>query len=461
MRKSAFLINIVLIILSVPIVGMAGNDLGKLVGLRSVPVPVVGTGSMYPSLFWSTTEGGPEDEANTVIEEYRSTPHLYRRFDGITIGSRNFLRRPINYGDMVAFKNDKTASILKSEDKDIEQGFIKRVIAVGGDTIELRDGFVYKNRELLDEPYISAPRTTYGGTGIKDCQVVTVPENQFFVMGDNRKVSSDSRFELGLIKERDIQFILPLSEQKIYLSLWRDTTKDDDLLGAPTLVAEDLLALVNNLRKGKGLSPLKLDARLVRSSSLRGAKLLADSNTTFGMKQAIAASGYSNIILGEFVSHGRFSAKELLENLLYQAGTTKQILSKDFTELGVSAVTADVNGCPTQVIVGHLGGYLPATYSDATVASWRNLRTNLDEAISSWQPHKDENAKVADLLTILSRRLNLAQEIITAMEKKSWLTPSQEQRIKTDEADAQSAEKLAKELNNEWCDIIWIWNTSE
>ena len=66
---------------------------------------------------------------------------------------------------------------------------VKRVIAVGGDTIETRDGDVYVNGERLTESYLSPDRI--GGQYIR---FQTVPEGCVYVLGDNRAVSRDSRY---------------------------------------------------------------------------------------------------------------------------------------------------------------------------------------------------------------------------------------------------------------------------
>jgi signal peptidase I len=432
---------------------MALIEGGKLLGLRPVPVPVAGTGSMYPSLFWSTNEGGPEDESKKIIEEYRSTPHLYRRFNGFSLAGEQYLKRSVGYGDMVAFKNAKTSSILSTEGKDPNSGFIKRVIGVPGDTIELRDGFVYRNGELISEPYISSPRSTYGGSGVQDCKQVTVAPSTYFVLGDNRKVSSDSRFELGMVEDGDIEFVLPFQEQGVYQPMWRDTSRDSELLGQPSLEAEQFVQLVNAKRKSVGVGNLTLKQALSKSSSLRGEKLLQNKDTSYGMKQAVSAAGYTNILLGEFVSYGHFSSQELLENLLYNSNTAKQILNGDYDDIGVSAVNQEVDGCPTQVIVGHLGGYIPADYDQNTIDSWRTLKDNLQSVIPTWEQAVGNNRvdqdKLSQLITILRRRLELATEIVSTMENKTWLSPSQESRIQADSEDADAAQKLAKELNRE------------
>lgn len=65
--------------------------------------------------------------------------------------------------------------------------FIKRVIAVEGETVEIRDNVVYVDGVPLREPYVKA------GSRMPDFGPVTVPEGTVFVMGDNRNQSQDSR----------------------------------------------------------------------------------------------------------------------------------------------------------------------------------------------------------------------------------------------------------------------------
>lgn len=439
--------------IGVPLIGVVQNEASKIFGLKPLPVPVVGTGSMYPSLFWATSEGGPEDESRELIEEYRRTPHLYLRFDGLTLLGQTFGRRSVGRGDMVAFQSDKTMEILTEEGKNPEAGFIKRVIGIPGDKIELRDGFVYRNGDLIDEPYISAPRSTYGGDSLTDCVELTVGDQQYFVLGDNRKVSSDSRFGLGLVSDRDIQYLLPYAEQAVYFSLYRDTANDSKLLGEPSLNSQDFLRLVNDKRASSGLPALSLSDKLVRSSSLRADKLLQNKDTSFGLKQALESAGYNNRVMGEFVSYGHFSASELLENLLYNNGTAKQILSREYSDLGIAVVNKLVEGCPSQVIVGHLGGYVPPEYSESIRESWGQLETNLREVIPTWEKAVGSDylnqSDLNELLTILRRRLVLASEIVSAIGKREWLSDDQERRIKDDQGDSRRAEELATKLNRD------------
>jgi signal peptidase I len=83
--------------------------------------------------------------------------------------------------------------------------FIKRVIGVGGDKVELRDGFVYLNDEKLDEPYVfevdGGPQPTE--PSLEDQTSWVIPTGELFVMGDHRGSSSDSR-TFGPIKDTDV-----------------------------------------------------------------------------------------------------------------------------------------------------------------------------------------------------------------------------------------------------------------
>lgn len=73
-----------------------------------------------------------------------------------------------------------------------KESYIKRVIALPGEHLEIKDGKVYINGEELDEPYLQEGVTTQVGSDQPYYDLI-VPENCVFVMGDNRNASTDSR----------------------------------------------------------------------------------------------------------------------------------------------------------------------------------------------------------------------------------------------------------------------------
>ena len=97
--------------------------------------------------------------------------------------------------------------------RDPSRDFIKRVIATAGDTIEIKEGRVYVNDQMLNEDYIlEKTRTEY--------PKVTIPEGTVFVMGDNRNNSDDSRFAdvgfvpLDLIKGKAVVVFWPFDKMQ-------------------------------------------------------------------------------------------------------------------------------------------------------------------------------------------------------------------------------------------------------
>jgi signal peptidase I len=86
-------------------------------------------------------------------------------------------------GDVVVFKAPP----------DDAQEFIKRIIAKPGDTVKVEGGRVFVNGQLLNETYLEDSVVTRPGNYAQESREVTIPAGNYFVMGDNRNHSYDSR----------------------------------------------------------------------------------------------------------------------------------------------------------------------------------------------------------------------------------------------------------------------------
>jgi len=111
------------------------------------------------------------------------------------------LREP-KRGDVVIFKSPTNP----------ERDYIKRIVGLSGDRIRLSHNKIYINDLLLNEPYLPDNIQTIQGSYLKENQELLIPERKYFVLGDNRQHSSDSR-EFGPIAKDE--FI-----GKAYLRYW-------------------------------------------------------------------------------------------------------------------------------------------------------------------------------------------------------------------------------------------------
>ena len=79
-----------------------------------------------------------------------------------------------------------------------DTNFVKRVVGLPGDTVEVRNGYLYINGDRYEEPYIS---DVYRNGWLNSFGPYTVPEGEYFVMGDHRNTSNDSRSQGSILRD--------------------------------------------------------------------------------------------------------------------------------------------------------------------------------------------------------------------------------------------------------------------
>ena len=124
-----------------------------------------------------------------IIRTYIATPV---RVDG------NSMRKTLEDGDilllykMAKFERNDIIVLDEKEDNEI---IIKRIIALPGETIKIQNGKIYINDKEYNDEF------AYGDTS--DYEQVTLGEDEYFILGDNRLISKDSRY-FGTITEDEI-----------------------------------------------------------------------------------------------------------------------------------------------------------------------------------------------------------------------------------------------------------------
>lgn len=128
------------------------------------------------------------------------------------VGDRIFVNKFL-YGAKIPFTNMNLPAVREPRRGDIivfispedpKKDFVKRLIATGGETVEIKDGKILINGQVVNDP--SSIRSVYyynDGDYGREGQAVRVPDNSYFVLGDNSSSSKDSRY-WGFVQRKSI-----------------------------------------------------------------------------------------------------------------------------------------------------------------------------------------------------------------------------------------------------------------
>lgn len=425
-------------------------------GYYEDPIRIAGTGSMYPT-FPKGTGKTIEEQTQEIVDIAQMNPYP----DGFVFRGIRYGGYEIERGDIVSFENEKTDELTKRSTGETA-GFVKRVIALPGDTVELRDGIVYLNENPIQENYTAKAHSTFGGDGLSDCQILSIPSNKLFVLGDNRKGSLDSRFTLGLISYDDIDHVIPFEKQKGILDKnWRDTSHDLDNSSKIQLDRTKYLELINEKRKENNIPPLTYQIKLQRSAEERARTMFSENNVSVDAQpkgktrqDAFDRIGYIHHNTGELPTQGYFEAEELFDNQSEFINQKEFFLKKEYQEIGIAEIEGEINGCPTQIIVQHLAGYVAPTYSQEDIDRFASALERVKEVQPAWEtlkqnaPFYAQNKADIDRITeIISVRIMHLEAIVKRLKAKEWLTSKEEEYVDQELHLYNEQQEIAKRLN--------------
>lgn len=173
----------------------------------------------------------------------------------------------------------------------------------------------------------------------------------------------------------------------------------------------------------------------------------------YTLTKSLSDIGYSNIIYAEFFTKGYYEAEELLDNFLEFPNTQKLLFSPQYQDIGLAAVIGKINDCPTQVVIVHLGGYIPPNYADNEIESWLSLIKNIEQVKPSWEQLRNASninqQKLNRLIEIFNQRLFNANIIYQKMKQYKWLTDEEKNLVNQDSQFSAESNKIVEELQHE------------
>lgn len=336
-------------------------------------------------------------------------------------------------GDKVSFVNEETNGMY----------YLKRIIGLPGERVSIQNGSVIVNDQALSESYVLNDLPTYGNSFLIDCDVQTVPKDHYFVMGDNRTVSSDSRV-IGFVAADEIDGVIKAETEPTF-----NSAKSTSALMQASFDPLVFLEKLNAKRADMGEFPLISHQQLQSIAGVRAAQIAGNiddwKQSLTPVEDLLEEKGYRYNLAYEFVTFGYVSEDAALEQLFDSQALSDQFLSREVTEIGVGVGTLTNGSCTVPVIVAIATWPPEPTYDVSVVEQWGVNVAALDQLLAtmqSWVGQPSINQVVVrSIITEASEAHIIATRIHTKLLNKQWLEASDYDDIQRYDAKINSVNK--------------------
>jgi signal peptidase I len=358
--------------------------------------------------------------------------------DGSEIELNSPKKHGLDRGDIVSFKNTETGGIY----------YLKRIIGLPGEEVSIKNGYYYLNGKALEENYTFNNLPTFGNTFLADCEIAKVPEGHYFVSGDNRTVSTDSRV-LGFVNGKDIDGVIKNKKEITFA----DSIREKEI-GNRTINADKFLAELNSKRTKENLGLLATHSLLNQISKERADQIARDyenwKKNTVPLDKLLDSKGYKFNSVHEFVTFGYLDEKDVINQILELEAEKNKFLGGSFTEVGIGVSERKYKECTYPVISVILSWPAVPTYNQADIDSWQKeiqLTNTIMSNMQTWigAPGVD-SSKIRQMISLASEQNQIATRLHNKMTKREWLTNQDYQDIKRYDSSIAAYNKLYDEV---------------
>lgn len=317
--------------------------------------------------------------------------------------------------------------------------------------ISIKNGYYYINGNALEENYTLNSLPTFGNTFLPDCESKTIPKDYYFVSGDNRTVSFDSR-AIGFVHKDDIEGVIKTNTTSTFA-----TSQVEKNFPQITIDPEVFLEKLNNKRAEFDFPPIVTHETLNDLAESR-AQQIKDTfndwkNKTIPIGRLLDEHEYRYNLVREFVTFGYLNEQAIVDQIFDSTVEKDQFLSSQYTEVGIGIEEREYQECKYPIISIILSWPVVATYDQAVLDAWTqeiNVNNqsllNLQTLVGS--PNADQD-KLREFISTVSQMQQIAERIYSKQKNREWLTQKDYNDIKLYDSLAQQTLTLDQELFSE------------